>query len=218
MSDDPHPTLSLSIFVSSTYDDLKDQRAAVEQALHRLEALVRGMEYFGSRPGRPKDECLAEVRKCRAFIGIFGTRYGSIDPESGMSLTHLEYLEAQRLSIPTLVYLLDEERLRVRPDPERGFAVEGTAYLDLNGGATGCGPRGVAGAGFEPATRRGTARRMVAARWTAPAADTTTRRTLGSATSAALPWRQPVPHAKPRTRLARDSATDAASHSAVWRP
>ena len=42
-----------------------------------------------------------------------------------------------------------EERLaRVRPDTERGFAVEGTAHLDPNGGATACCPRVVAGAGF----------------------------------------------------------------------
>ena len=100
MTDEPNPARSLPIFVSSTYDDLRDHRVAVEQALHRLEALVRGMEFFGSRPGRPKDECLAEVRKCRAYVGIFGTRYGSVDPESGLSLTHLEFLEAQRLGIP----------------------------------------------------------------------------------------------------------------------
>ena len=106
---------AIPIFVSSTFTDLVEHRQAVQQTLARLEALVRGMEQFGSRPGKPRDECLAEVRKCRAYIGIFGLRYGSIDSESGMSLTHLEYLEAQRLGIPTLVYLLDEERHLVLP-------------------------------------------------------------------------------------------------------
>ena len=121
---------SLPIFVGSTYEDLRDHRAAVEQALHRLEALVRGMEYFGSRPGSPKEECLAEVRRCRAYIGIFGMRYGSVDPEAGLSLTHLEYLEAQRLSIPTLIYLLDEERHLVLPKfVDRGDGAEKLSSL-----------------------------------------------------------------------------------------
>ena len=37
-------------------------------------------------------------------------RYGSIDEESGKSMTHVEYDEAQQLSLPTLVYIVDEER------------------------------------------------------------------------------------------------------------
>ncbi len=42
-------------------------------------------------------------------------RYGSVDSESGLSFTHLEYLEAQRLSLPCLVYLIDESRHLVFP-------------------------------------------------------------------------------------------------------
>lgn len=129
MSEEQRPPI-LPVFVSSTYDDLRDHRDAVRQALHRLETLVRGMESFGSRPGRPKDECLAEVRKCRVYIGIFGMRYGSIDPESGLSLTHLEFLEAQRLGIPALIYLLDEDRHPVFPRfVDRGDAGEKVAAL-----------------------------------------------------------------------------------------
>lgn len=42
-------------------------------------------------------------------------RYGSIDVESGKSLTQLEYEEAQKLRLPSLIYLLDEERQPVLP-------------------------------------------------------------------------------------------------------
>lgn len=42
-------------------------------------------------------------------------RYGSLDGESGKSFTHLEYEEAQRLRLPSLIYLLDEERQPVVP-------------------------------------------------------------------------------------------------------
>jgi hypothetical protein len=103
------------VFVGSTFQDLQPYRAAVRQALHELEAVVRGMEYFGSLPETPKEECLRIVRTCRAYVGIFSMRYGSIDQVTGKSLTHLEYEEAQRVHLPSLIYLLDEGRQPVLP-------------------------------------------------------------------------------------------------------
>jgi uncharacterized protein DUF4062 len=106
---------SLSIFIGSTFADLEPHRAAVLHALQRLEAVARGMEHFGSLPGMPKLECLRVVRGCRAYIGIFAMRYGSIDPESGKSFTELEYEEAQRFHLRSLIYLIDEDRQPVLP-------------------------------------------------------------------------------------------------------
>ena len=73
------------------------------------------MEYFGSKPGRPKDECLKAVSSCRIYIGIFAMRYGSIDEETGKSMTQLEYEEACRLKLPSLIYLIDEDKQPVLP-------------------------------------------------------------------------------------------------------
>lgn len=42
-------------------------------------------------------------------------RYGSIDEESGKSMTHLEYDEAQRLELPSLLYIIDEQNQPVLP-------------------------------------------------------------------------------------------------------
>ena len=106
---------SLPVFVSSTFSDLQPYRTAVREALHRLEAVVRGMEYFGATPETPKEECLRIVRSCRTYVGIFAMRYGSIDPETGKSFSHLEYEEAQRLKLPSLIYLIDEDRQPVLP-------------------------------------------------------------------------------------------------------
>ncbi len=105
----------IPVFVGSTFQDLELYRTAVRQALHELEAVVRGMEYFGSLPDTPKEECLRIVRSCRAYIGIFAMRYGSVDEATGKSLTHLEYEEAQRIHLPSLIYLWDEERQPVLP-------------------------------------------------------------------------------------------------------
>jgi hypothetical protein len=51
-------------------------------------------------------------------------RYGSLDPATGLSLTHLEYQEAQRIGLPSLIYLIDEERQPVLPK-----------YVDIGEGA-----------------------------------------------------------------------------------
>ena len=106
---------SLTIFVGSTFVDLELHRKAVLHALQRLETVVRGMEHFGSLPGTPTAECLRMVRGCRAYVGIFAMRYGSIDATSGTSITELEYDEAQRFHLRSLIYLIDEDRQPVLP-------------------------------------------------------------------------------------------------------
>jgi hypothetical protein len=112
------------VFIGSTLEDLKPYRAAVLEALHRLELAIVGMEYFGSKPQAPMDACLPAVDRCHAYVGIFAMRYGSIDPVHGKSLAQLEYEEAQRLKLPSLIYLLDEERQPVLPK-----------YVDTGGSA-----------------------------------------------------------------------------------
>lgn len=107
--------MSVPVFVGSTFKDLEPYRAAVRDSLHRLEAVVRGMEYFGSMPETPKDECLRIVRTCRLYIGVFAMRYGSRDSVTGKSLTQLEYEEAQRIHLPSLIYMIDEDRQPILP-------------------------------------------------------------------------------------------------------
>ena len=105
----------LPVFVGSTFSDLQPYRRAVREALTQLEAIVRGMEYFGSKPGSPVEECLRVVESCKVYVGIFGMRYGSIPDGYDKSMTHLEYDEAQRLSLPSLVYIIDEENQPLLP-------------------------------------------------------------------------------------------------------
>ncbi|MEE8056323.1 MAG: DUF4062 domain-containing protein [Pseudomonadales bacterium] len=98
------------IFVGSTFIDLKEYREAVRGSLHRLEAIVRGMEYFGSKPGSPIEECIAAVKSCKVYIGVFGMRYGTIPDGQELSMTHLEYEEAQNNKMPSLIYIIDENQ------------------------------------------------------------------------------------------------------------
>jgi hypothetical protein len=97
------------IFVSSTWVDLQPERLAVERAIHEMEARYGGMEYFGSRDDTPKEVSLAEVARSTIYLGIFAHRYGTVDKESGCSLTELEYQKATGLGFPCLIYFKDEE-------------------------------------------------------------------------------------------------------------
>lgn len=100
----------IPVFVGSTFTDLKEYRDATQNALHRLELIVRGMEFFCSNPTSPLEVCLRAVRNCEIYIGIFGMRYGSIPKGHAQSMTHLEYEEAQKSpAIPSLIFIIDED-------------------------------------------------------------------------------------------------------------
>jgi len=111
---------SVPVFVSSTFTDMQTYRRKVQDALTQLETIVRGMEQFGSKPGSPVDECIQVVRSCRLYIGVFGMRYGSIPDGYDKSMTELEYEEAQKLSLPSLIYIIDENYSIPAKDVETG--------------------------------------------------------------------------------------------------
>jgi hypothetical protein len=46
---------------------------------------VIGMEEYVAEGLRPLDRCLADVSRCDLYVGIFGWRYGSVVPPSGVT-------------------------------------------------------------------------------------------------------------------------------------
>jgi hypothetical protein len=118
---------TVNIFVSSTCLDLGPERRAVEAALQRMrEAKFVGMEYFGSREDTTLEVSLAEVDRCRLYVGIIGGRYGS-------GITEAEYRRARDKNLPCFVYLKSnatvEERYR-EADADKGARL-GTFVEDL---------------------------------------------------------------------------------------
>jgi energy-coupling factor transporter ATP-binding protein EcfA2 len=84
------------IFLSSTYTDLRDARAKVIRWLIGIfGASLIVMETSGSDAAPPNVASIRRVRQCDIFVGIYGHRYGTIDPASGESITELELDEAQ---------------------------------------------------------------------------------------------------------------------------
>ena len=107
--------MPVSVFVSSTFADLEHHRKLVRETISRLEYDSKAMEFFGALPESPKEECLRLVRGANAYIGIFAMRYGHVDVQSGKSLTHLEYEEAQAMHLPSLIYVINEDVHPVLP-------------------------------------------------------------------------------------------------------
>jgi hypothetical protein len=115
---------NVPVFVSSTFTDMQIYRRKIQDALTQLETVVRGMEQFGSKPGSPVEECLKVVQSCRLYVGVFGMRYGTIPDGYDRSMTHIEYDEAQRLSLPSLIYILNEDHPIPAKDVEIGAGAE----------------------------------------------------------------------------------------------
>jgi hypothetical protein len=94
------------VFVSSTWQDLQGERAAVEHVLNRMnESGILGMEYFGSRPETPRIVSLAEIASSDVYVGIFGNRYGS-------GIVEAEYRRARERGLPCLIYIRDDALTR----------------------------------------------------------------------------------------------------------
>jgi hypothetical protein len=96
----------MRVFVSSTSLDLSEERGVLANALHQLNtSQFNGMEHFGSRPETPKEVCLKEVAASNVYVGIFAERYGYVDPDTGLSMTELEYRQARECNLPCLIYI-----------------------------------------------------------------------------------------------------------------
>jgi len=118
-----------TVFVSSTFEDLKPHRRAVWTVLEQFDVNVRGMEEFGARPDAPLDTCLTEVEQSDIYVGIVAYKLGSMDDTSQKSFTQLEYEHARLLGKHILIYLIDEDDARVTIhdidlDPNRGEKLE----------------------------------------------------------------------------------------------
>jgi hypothetical protein len=77
------PNGKISIFLSSTYVDLRGVRAGLSKWLAGLfGADLVVMETFGSDTDPPNVLSVNRVRECNFFVAIYAHRYGTIDRKS----------------------------------------------------------------------------------------------------------------------------------------
>jgi hypothetical protein len=100
---------TMKVFLSSTYKDLIDYRAAAIRAVEGTNYQASKMEVFGARPDEPLHACLKEVEESDLFIGIYALRYGYIPEGADISITEMEYVHAKKLGRPIYCFILDEE-------------------------------------------------------------------------------------------------------------
>lgn len=108
------------VFISSTYEDLKEQRRYVQEAVIASGHIPVGMELFS--PGH-EDQWKVITRAidgCDHYVLIVGARYGSQD-DDGMGYTEKEYRYALASGKPVIVFCLKEEHAMAWPqrdDPD----------------------------------------------------------------------------------------------------
>ena len=96
------PDQRLRVFVSSTLQELADERAAARDAIARLR-LAPVMFELGARPHPPRDLYRAYLEQSHIFVGIYWQRYGWVAPEMDISGLEDEYrLSGQK---PKLIYI-----------------------------------------------------------------------------------------------------------------
>jgi hypothetical protein len=81
----------LQIFLSSTYEDLINERLAAMEAILAAGHIPAAMEQFAPGDETAWEKITTWIDESDAFILILGGRYGSIEPTTGKSYVQLEY-------------------------------------------------------------------------------------------------------------------------------
>lgn len=98
-------SIKYTIFISSTYEDLKDERQALVSPLLSKGFIPIGMEQFHAAPASQWDVITSIIDECDYYLLIVGGCYGSIDDETGISYTEKEYKYAKDNNIPIIAFL-----------------------------------------------------------------------------------------------------------------
>lgn len=103
------PDQKLRVFVSSTLQELADERLAVKEAISTLN-LIPVMFELGARPYTPRDLYTAYLQQSHIFIGVYWQSYGWVAPD--MNISGLEDEFQLSADMPRLMYIKE-------PSPER---------------------------------------------------------------------------------------------------
>ena len=96
------PDQRLRVFVSSTLQELADERQVTREAIEQLR-LAPVMFELGARPHPPKDLYRAYLDQSHIFIGIYWQKYGWVAPDMTISGLEDEYVLSS--DKPKLIYI-----------------------------------------------------------------------------------------------------------------
>lgn len=95
------------IFVSSTYQDLKNEREQVIKAVLEMGHIPVGMEMFSAADEEQWKIIARQIDEIDYYAVIVAHRYGSVTPE-GLSFTEKEFDYAVAKGIPILGFVIDD--------------------------------------------------------------------------------------------------------------
>lgn len=97
-----------SIFISSTYTDLKEYRQSIHNAILKSGHFPIAMENFVASNKSQWNEIQKLIDECDYYVLLVGFRYGSVDSVENISYTEKEYKYAESINKPMLSFLIDE--------------------------------------------------------------------------------------------------------------
>ena len=115
----------LQVFVSSTFSDLIKERQAAVEAILAAGHIPAGMELFTAGDESQMEVIKQWIDESDVYLLILGGRYGSVEPKTGKSYTHLEYEYALSKGKPLFACVINEKAI----DPR--VRAEGKMILEL---------------------------------------------------------------------------------------
>lgn len=114
----------LQVFVSSTYVDLIEERQAAVSAILKSGHIPAGMELFTAGDKSQLEIIKRWIDESDVYMLILGGRYGSVEAESGVSYTELEYNYAKETEKPLFAVVITDSAL------EEKVKISGTSVIE----------------------------------------------------------------------------------------
>lgn len=116
------PSKIFKVFVSSTYEDLREERAEVQKSLLKLNCLPVGMELFPAADAETWEFIKEQIDDSDYYVLLIAGRYGSLAPD-GISFTEKEFDYARSRNKPSIAFLhADRNQIpsgKIERDPSR---------------------------------------------------------------------------------------------------
>lgn len=112
-------SVKYQIFVSSTFEDLREERRKVIEAILNLGHIPVGMEVFQASDESQWAHIQRRIEQCDYYVVIVAERYGS--ELDGKSYTQMEYEFARKCGIPTVAFLLHGDARKTWPRDKVDF-------------------------------------------------------------------------------------------------
>jgi hypothetical protein len=100
--------LKYQVFISSTYEDLVEERQTATWAIMKLGHIPSGMEAFTAKNDRGWETIQRTIDDSDYYVLIVAGRYGAVEPQWGMSWTEHEYEYAVSKGLPVLAFIRDD--------------------------------------------------------------------------------------------------------------